>query len=208
MFNALRRKVAPTLFGKILTNKIVGKICALSPYKEFEHAVTYESITLIVAAQEGASDELQLRNVHMRSEGSALIQSLIGQKVELAIVESLTLKPVTALCAIKQENGRIESFPIRGIKYSAIKNSNDFFMPLLVNWTLASLAIGAIASIVFVGFCILWAGLFKSRFNLDGAFSVIWCGSFIFSGYVAYSELLGFPLKLHRQIMNAAEILK
>lgn len=208
MFNALRRKVAPTLFGKILTNKIVGKIGALSPYKEFEQAVAYESITLIVTAQDGVANELQLRNVHMRSEGSALIQSLIGQKVELAIVESLTLKPVMALCAIKQESGRIDSFPIRGIKYAALKNSNNFFMPLIVNWTLASLVIGAITSIVFVGFCILWSGLFKSRFNLDGAFSAIWCGSFIFSGYVIYSELLGFPLKLHRQIMNAEKILK
>ncbi|HWW04166.1 hypothetical protein [Collimonas sp.] len=208
MFNAFRRKVAPTLFGKILTKKIIGKIGTLSPYKEFEQAVAYDSITLIGTAQNGASDELQLRNVHMRSEGSALIQSLIGQTVELAIVESLTLKPVVALCAIKQASGRIDSFPIRGIKYSALKNSNDFFMPLLMNWTLASLAIGAIASIAFVGFCVLWAGLFKSRFNMDGAFSGIWCGSFIFSAYVAYSELLGFPLKLHRQIMNADKILK
>jgi hypothetical protein len=208
MFNALRRKVAPTLFGKVLTNKIVGKLSALSSYNKFEQAVEYESITLTVPAKNGQSDEFQLRNVHMRNEGSALIQTLIGKTVELAIVESRTFKPVIALCAIKQESGQIDSFPIRGTKYAALQYSNNLFMPLVVNWTLASLAIGTIFSIIFVGFCVLWAALFKSIFDMDKMFSAIWCGSFIFSAYVMYYELLGFPLKLHRHIMNADKILK
>jgi hypothetical protein len=48
----------------------------------------YRSITLIVAAQNGVSDEIQLGGVYIRSEGNALIQSLIGTTVELAIVEN------------------------------------------------------------------------------------------------------------------------
>jgi hypothetical protein len=208
MLNAFRRKLAPTLFGKVLTNKIVGKISALSPYYKFEQAVAYESITLIVPAHNGGSNELQLRNVHMRSEGSALLQSLIGKTVELAVVESQTCKPLITLCAIKQEGGLIDSFPIRGVKYAALKHANNFFMSLIMNWALASLALGAMLSIVFVMFCIAWAALFASRFNMDPVFSAIWCGSFIVSAYVMYHELLGFPLKLHRQIMRADKILK
>jgi len=208
MLNTLRRKFYPALFAKVMTNKFVGKISALSSYRRFDGYVEYDVIALEVRSKNGAVDTIRLQNVAMLNEGSSLIQSLIGQSAELAVVSGLTFKPTTFLCAVKQENGTIHNFPILGIKLAALGNTNELFMPHMMNWAVATIVLGTMLSIVFIGFCIVWVAMFKARFNMDPAFSAIWSGALIATGYVKYNELLGFPLKLHRQIKNAVDILK